>query len=84
MTMDESSDGGGSLAFAAAAGLESPHYMETETLKWGVSWLATISTIGLFLSGISLCLKVRKQGDTKDVTMVPFLITSANCAFWLK
>lgn len=58
--------------------------METETLKWGISWMATVSTIGLFLSGISLCQKVRKQGDTKDVTMAPFLITSANCAFWLK
>lgn len=60
------------------------HLIETETLKWAISWMATVSTIGLFLSGISLCLKVRKQGDTKDVTMVPFLITSANCAFWLK
>ena len=58
--------------------------METETLKWGISWMATVSTIGLFLSGISLCLKVKKQGDTKDVTMAPFLVTSANCAFWLK
>jgi len=58
--------------------------VQTETLKWGVSWLATVSTIGLFLSGISLCQKVKKQGDTKDVTMAPFLITSANCAFWLK
>jgi len=60
------------------------HLVETETLKWAVSWMATISTIGLFLSGITLCLKVKKQGDTKDVTMAPFLITSANCAFWLK
>jgi len=58
--------------------------IQTETLKWGISWLATVSTIGLFLSGISLCQKVKKQGDTKDVTMAPFLITSANCAFWLK
>jgi len=58
--------------------------VETETLKWAISWMATVSTIGLFLSGISLCLKVRMQGDTKDVTMAPFLITSTNCAFWLK
>jgi len=58
--------------------------VETETLKWGISWMATVSTIGLFLSGISLCQKVKRQGDTKDVTMAPFLITSANCAFWLK
>lgn len=58
--------------------------VDTESFKWLISWLATVSTIGLFLSGISLCLKVRKQGDTKDVTMVPFLITSANCAFWLR
>lgn len=58
--------------------------MESETLRWVVSWLATISTIGLFLTGISLVLKVRRQGDTKDVTMVPFLVTIANCAFWLK
>ena len=62
----------------------SSQLMETETLKWGISWMATVSTIGLFLSGISLCLKVKKQGDTKDVTMAPFLVTSANCAFWLK
>ena len=64
--------------------MDSEAIVETETLKWLISWMATVSTIGLFLSGVSLCQKVMRQGDTKDVTMAPFLITSANCAFWLK
>lgn len=62
----------------------SAEMMQAETLKWSVSWMATVSTIGLFLTGISICRKVQKQGDTKDITMVPFIVTAANCALWLK
>ncbi|XP_072028769.1 sugar transporter SWEET1-like isoform X2 [Amphiura filiformis] len=52
--------------------------------KGMLSILCTITTIGLFLSGSRVCQKILRQGNTQNVSIMPFLSTFINCIMWLK
>ncbi|XP_071946929.1 sugar transporter SWEET1-like [Antedon mediterranea] len=45
---------------------------------------ATVSSIAFFLAGIPTCLKIRKQGSTKNIEIFPYIACSVSCIFWLK
>ncbi|XP_033115688.1 sugar transporter SWEET1-like [Anneissia japonica] len=49
-----------------------------------VGFSATLSSIAFFLAGIPTCLKIRRQGSTKNVEVFPFIACSVSCIFWLK
>lgn len=53
-------------------------------IKEAVSWLATVCTIGLYLTGIPICQKIITQGNTEDVSIVPFLTFFVNATLWCK
>ncbi|XP_038044669.1 sugar transporter SWEET1-like [Patiria miniata] len=52
--------------------------------KDAMSVVATLSTIALLLTGIQICMKVRRQGNTNNVSMFPFLASDVSCIIWLK
>nr|CDJ91978.1 MtN3 saliva-related transmembrane protein domain containing protein [Haemonchus contortus] len=45
---------------------------------------AICTTIGLFLCGIQICLRIRERGTTEGTGSAPFLIAFISCAFWLQ
>ncbi|XP_078572201.1 sugar transporter SWEET1-like [Branchiostoma floridae x Branchiostoma japonicum] len=49
-----------------------------------MSLLATVCTVGQFLTGSVIASKITQQGSTTGVTVYPFLTTLINCTFWLK
>ncbi|XP_063956639.1 sugar transporter SWEET1-like [Lytechinus pictus] len=49
-----------------------------------LSFSATISTIGLFLTGIQICMKIRSQGNTKNISIFPFIAGIINTVLWTK
>lgn len=53
-------------------------------LKGLGSVLATVTTIALFLRGVGLVKKVRRQGSLGAVTLVPWAAQVASCTLWLK
>lgn len=53
-------------------------------IKHIVSWSATLSQFGLLSTGISVCLKIRQQGSTKNITSFPFFTTCLSSILWTK
>ncbi|KAK6024486.1 mtN3/saliva family protein [Ostertagia ostertagi] len=49
-----------------------------------LSFTAICTTIGLFLCGIQICLRIRERGTTEGTGSAPFLIAFISCAFWLQ
>lgn len=49
-----------------------------------ISWSATLSQFGLLSTGIQVCLKIRKQGGTRNITFFPFLTTCLSSILWTK
>ncbi|KAK5979488.1 Sugar transporter SWEET, partial [Trichostrongylus colubriformis] len=49
-----------------------------------LSLSAICTTIGLFLCGIQICLRIRERGTTDGTGSAPFLIAFISCAFWLQ
>ncbi|XP_033639933.1 sugar transporter SWEET1-like [Asterias rubens] len=49
-----------------------------------VSMVATISTLALFLTGIQICMKIRRQGNTNNISVFPFVASDVSCILWLK
>ncbi|XP_022085981.1 sugar transporter SWEET1-like [Acanthaster planci] len=52
--------------------------------KDAMSVVATLSTIALLLTGIQICMKIRRQGNTTNVSIFPFLASDISCVIWLK
>ncbi|XP_011684120.1 sugar transporter SWEET1 isoform X2 [Strongylocentrotus purpuratus] len=49
-----------------------------------LSLTATVSTIGLFLTGIQICMKIRSQGNTQNISIFPFIAGIINTVLWTK
>lgn len=49
-----------------------------------LSLVATVSTIGLFLTGIQICMKIRSQGNTQNISIFPFIAAVINTVLWTK
>eukprot|EP00056_Hartaetosiga_gracilis_P002667 m.55869 g.55869 ORF g.55869 m.55869 type:complete len:223 (-) comp11153_c0_seq4:239-907(-) len=49
-----------------------------------LSWFATVTTIGLFLTGIPVTRRIRKAKSSADVAFIPYLAAIANTCLWLK
>jgi|UniRef100_A0AC35G5G2 solute carrier family 50 protein (sugar transporter) len=45
-----------------------------------LSVTATLSTIGLFLCGFSICRRIRQRGTTDGTSIAPFFLTCIGCA----
>ncbi|UJR30381.1 hypothetical protein I4U23_017916 [Adineta vaga] len=45
--------------------------------------ICTISTIGLFLTGVQICNRIYRQRTTGDISGFPFVATMVNCTLWL-
>ncbi|XP_071483724.1 sugar transporter SWEET1-like [Diadema antillarum] len=52
--------------------------------KDALSLCATICTIGLFLTGIQICMKIRSQGNTQNISVFPFVAAVVNTILWTK
>ncbi|EDV27192.1 Sugar transporter SWEET1 [Trichoplax sp. H2] len=48
------------------------------------AWMATLSTIGLYLTGIQTCNKIFKNGSSSNVPYFPILACLTSCTLWLK
>lgn len=53
-------------------------------IKHFVSWSATLSQFGLLSTGIQVCSKIKRQGNTKNITFFPFLTTCLSSILWTK
>jgi len=53
-------------------------------IKQFISWSATLSQFGLLSTGIQVCLKIRRQGSTQNITFLPFLTTCLSSILWTK
>ncbi|XP_068670363.1 sugar transporter SWEET1-like isoform X2 [Montipora foliosa] len=53
-------------------------------IKAVVSAIGILSQFGLLSTGIPVCLKIRQQGSTKNVTFFPFLTTCLSSILWTK
>ncbi|XP_031569087.1 sugar transporter SWEET1-like [Actinia tenebrosa] len=51
-------------------------------LVWFLSWLATVLTIGFFLSGFITCRSMVEKRSTENIQFLPFVTTLANCFLW--
>ena len=51
-----------------------------ETFVQILSVTATVSTIGLFLCGFSICQRIRQRGSTDGTSIAPFFLTCIGCA----
>ncbi|VDO79917.1 unnamed protein product, partial [Haemonchus placei] len=58
--------------------------MTTDEILPYLSVSAICTTIGLFLCGIQICLRIRERGTTEGTGSAPFLIAFISCAFWLQ
>jgi solute carrier family 50 protein (sugar transporter) len=54
-----------------------------ETLIYWVSWLATVSTLGLFSSGFLTIWKIHNSRSVGSVPHIPFITASLNCSLWM-
>ncbi|CAF1080797.1 unnamed protein product [Adineta ricciae] len=45
--------------------------------------ICTISTIGLFLTGVQICNRIYRMRSTGDISGFPFVATMVNCTLWL-
>ncbi|XP_058972874.2 sugar transporter SWEET1 isoform X1 [Pocillopora verrucosa] len=53
-------------------------------VKQYISWTATICQFGLLSTGIQVCLKIKQQGSTKNITFFPFWSTCLSSILWTK
>ncbi|CAF1501403.1 unnamed protein product [Adineta steineri] len=44
--------------------------------------ICTISTIGLFLTGVQICNRIYRMRTTGDISGFPFVATMVNCTLW--
>jgi len=49
-----------------------------------LSVVAIISTIGVFLTGITICRTIARIGSTRGVSSIPFVLGAIGCHFWLE
>ncbi|CAI7992076.1 Sugar transporter SWEET1 [Geodia barretti] len=54
-----------------------------ESLIYWVSWLATVSTLGLFSSGLLTIRKIHSSRSVGSVSHIPFVAASLNCSLWM-
>lgn len=52
--------------------------------KLFISWSATLSQFGLLSTGIQVCLKIKQQRSTKNITFFPFLTSCLSSILWTK
>ncbi|CAF0995940.1 unnamed protein product [Rotaria sordida] len=48
-----------------------------------VEKICTVSTIGLFLTGVQICNRIYRMRSTGDISGFPFVATLVNCTLWL-
>jgi len=48
-----------------------------------VEKICTVSTVGLFLTGIQICNRIYRMHTTGDISGFPFVATLVNCTLWL-
>ncbi|CAF2634456.1 unnamed protein product [Rotaria sp. Silwood2] len=48
-----------------------------------ISKICTVSTIGLFLTGVQICNRIYRMRSTGDISGFPFVATLVNCTLWL-
>ncbi|ELT90609.1 hypothetical protein CAPTEDRAFT_101387 [Capitella teleta] len=53
-------------------------------LREFISALATVSTIGLYLTGIPICRKIVAKGSTQDTSFFPLIVMFCNTTLWVK
>jgi len=58
--------------------------MAVEDYQNTISVTATISTIIQFMTGITICLNIRRKGTTEGVSGFPFLAGVLGCVLWLR
>eukprot|EP00055_Hartaetosiga_balthica_P008116 m.29189 g.29189 ORF g.29189 m.29189 type:complete len:224 (-) comp6126_c0_seq2:33-704(-) len=49
-----------------------------------LSWFATITTIGLFLTGIPVTQRIKKARSSANVAFIPYFAAITNTCLWLK
>jgi solute carrier family 50 protein (sugar transporter) len=54
-----------------------------DTLTPLVEKICTVSTIGLFLTGVQICNRIYRMNTTGDISGFPFVATLVNCTLWL-
>lgn len=57
---------------------------EIANLQDVVGKAATVFTIIMFLTGVQICLKIRKQGSTTDISSFPFVAGLISASLWLQ
>ncbi|CAF3389596.1 unnamed protein product [Rotaria socialis] len=45
--------------------------------------ICTVSTVGLFLTGVQICNRIYRMRTTGDISGFPFVATVVNCTLWL-
>ena len=45
---------------------------------------ATVSTLGMFLTGVAAIRLFHRKGNTGDYSCIPYIMGALNCASWLK
>jgi len=54
-----------------------------DTLTPLIEKICTVSTIGLFLTGVQICNRIYRMHSTGDISGFPFVATLVNCTLWL-
>lgn len=54
------------------------------TLRTVLLAVASVCTILSFLSGFSICLKIKQKGSTMGLSMFPFVSLCVSCTLWLR
>jgi len=55
----------------------------TDSLTPLIEKICTVSTIGLFLTGVQICNRCYRMHTTGDISGFPFVATLVNCTLWL-
>jgi len=55
----------------------------TDSLTPLIEKICTVSTIGLFLTGVQICNRIYRMHSTGDISGFPFVATLINCTLWL-
>lgn len=54
------------------------------TFLYIFSWIAFVSTVALFFTGIPICYKIWKRKSSENFTSVPFMMGVISASFWLR
>lgn len=49
-----------------------------------LSLTAIVTTVGMFLCGVPICLRIRAKGGTEGISPAPFLIGTISCFYWTR